>query len=336
MTSDNLKVQYSDVVSRAERLRATLIEQIAKLLSNGDIPLAVPLESRVKAWSSIEEKIQLKSLSLKTITALPDLVGLRIILLFREDLERVDKIIRDSFDVLSSEDKASLLGDAQFGYQSLHYQVKLPSSWCKIPTMADLDDLEVEIQLRTIAQHIWAAASHKLQYKHEANVPPPIRRSINRVSALLETIDLEFDRVLAERRSYRQSEIKSISGSEPLNVDLLRLLLAEVFPAANLKGDEDYGDLLLQLSALSVSSVNDLKRILKKHREVALEADRREVSNRRKKKDFNHTTEERINTGVFYTLTGLARAALRAEFGGDVVDKLTMKSQKKKSMNLSK
>jgi ppGpp synthetase/RelA/SpoT-type nucleotidyltranferase len=59
-----------------------------------------------------------------------------------------------------------------------------------------------ELQLRTLAQHIWAVASHKLQYKREASVPVPIRRSINRVSALLEMVDLEFDRVLLEREQY--------------------------------------------------------------------------------------------------------------------------------------
>jgi ppGpp synthetase/RelA/SpoT-type nucleotidyltranferase len=30
-----------------------------------------------------------------------------------------------------------------------------------------LGGLRAEVQVRTTAQHIWAAASHKLQYKHE-------------------------------------------------------------------------------------------------------------------------------------------------------------------------
>lgn len=60
-----------------------------------------------------------------------------------------------------------------------------------------MSGLKAEVQVRTVTQHVWAAASHVLQYKQEASVPLPVRRSIYRVSALLETVDLEFERVLS-------------------------------------------------------------------------------------------------------------------------------------------
>ena len=101
-------------------------------------------------------------------------------------------------------------------YQSLHYIIRIPKHWLKVSTFADLGELKAEIQLRTLAQHIWAATSHKLQYKHEDSVPPPIRRSIYRVSALLETVDLEFERVLAERGTYIEESAKGTVQDEPL------------------------------------------------------------------------------------------------------------------------
>lgn len=310
-----LKIQYSDVAGRAERLRDAMVEQLSKLLDDAQVTLGVPMESRVKEWSSIEEKIERKSLSIDDIMLLPDLIGIRAILLFRADLERIDALIHETFDVLSTEDTAKRLGEAQFGYQSQHYVLKLPKSWLAIPSMADLGDLQVELQVRTLAQHMWAAASHKLQYKHEASVPPPLRRTINRVSALLETVDLEFDRVLSERKRYQQIGIPKTKGAEPLNVDLLASVLAETFPSANQKNDEDYEHLLDDLSALSVKTVEDLKPLLHKHQDAAIAEDRKEVIRRSKTANYTGTTKERSDRGVFFSHTGLARQVLREEFG---------------------
>ncbi|MDF3823076.1 hypothetical protein P3G55_24505 [Leptospira sp. 96542] len=321
MKVDLLRTQYSENFARAERLREALVEQLTKLLDQGQIALGVPIESRVKAWTSIEEKLERKSLVLDDITALSDLIGIRVILLFRADLEAVEKLIAKTFDILSSEDTAKRLGEAQFGYQSQHYVLRLPKPWLHVPSMADLGDLQVEVQVRTLAQHIWAAASHKLQYKHEASVPPPLRRTISRVSALLETVDLEFDRVLAERNDYRETGIPATSGSEPLNVDLLASLLADRFPPANRMDDEDYETLLSDLKHLSVDTVDKLKRILDKNRDHALEDERNQVASRQENSDYSGTTKRRIESGVYYAHVGLTRAALRAEFG-DKADKI--------------
>ena len=202
MDTAQLRSEYSIQSDRARRLRAALCEQIEQILSSHGIALGVPIESRVKTLESSEEKLDRKSLELKSLLELNDLIGIRIILLFRRDIVTVSKLLAETFEVLSTEDTATRLSEAQFGYQSLHHIIRVPKSWLSVPTFFDLGELKTEIQLRTLAQHIWAAASHKLQYKHEESVPPPIRRSIHRVSALLETVDLEFERVLTDRGTY--------------------------------------------------------------------------------------------------------------------------------------
>ena len=63
-----------------------------------------------------------------------------------------------------------------------------------------------------------------LQYKREAGVPPPLRRAIHRASALLETADLESERILSEKDAYRET-LTDAGGSELLNVDLLEKIL---------------------------------------------------------------------------------------------------------------
>lgn len=315
MDTELLRKQYTDNLTRAGRLRETMVVQLGELLERQQIALGVPIESRIKPWDSIEEKIERKALSLGDIKELSDLIGVRLILLFRADLSSVEQLITQTFDIVSSEDTARRLGEAQFGYQSQHFVLKLPESWLTIPTMVDLGELQIEVQVRTLAQHIWAAASHKLQYKHEASVPPPIRRTIHRVSALLETVDLEFDRVLAERKNYLEVGLAETTGSEPLNVDILAALLSDVFPAENRTPHEDYEGLLSNLRALSIKNVQEFKTLLERHSHAALVEEKKQVKRRVENADYQGTTKARIDKGVFFTHTGLARGALSAEFG---------------------
>ena len=315
MSIEALKTQYSECAGRANRLRETMTVQLGELLARDRIALGVPMESRVKSWESIEDKLERKGLSITDINALDDLIGLRLILLFRSDLDTVNRLIAQTFDVLSSEDTARRLNEAQFGYQSQHYILRIPSSWQAIPSMADLRELKVEVQVRTLAQHMWAAASHKLQYKQEKSVPPPLRRTIHRVAALLETVDLEFDRVLVERKEYEESGIPALEGSEPLNVDLLASILGDLFPPQNRKDEEDYGELLSDLDALSIRTSDGRKSLLQKHRNTAIDQDKREVAKRKRSGRFTGTSEERIRRGVFYSHCGLTRKVLLEEFG---------------------
>lgn len=323
MSHPNLKTQYADGLSRFERLRTSVLTQIGELLESNDLTLGVPIESRVKTWASIEEKLDRKSIKLNDIRDLQDLVGIRIILLFRSDLEATTRAISETFEVISSEDAGERLGDSRFGYQSQHLIVKVPSAWLQVPTFSSLDDLHVELQIRTLAQHIWAAASHKLQYKNEESVPPPIRRAINRASALLETIDLEFERVLDERRKYVTSEPELTKPNAPLNVDSLVLVLSEVLPPQNKQIDEDYADLLSDLTALGVFTAQQLRNVLELRLEAVLSDDAQAVKQSRQDPSWADTErEERLERGVYYSHVGLARMALRKEFGDKALNDL--------------
>ena len=285
------------------------------------------MEIRVKKWTSIENKLERKNLEIESILLLRDLVGVRAILLFLTDLDKIDELIRSTFEVTSSENTADRLGEAQFGYQSLHYTIKVPLIWLEIPTMADFGDIQAEVQVRTLAQHIWAAASHKLQYKNEASVPPPIRRAINRAFALLETIDLEFERILEKRREYRDIEIpKGIDAAE-LNVDILESMLRDRFPEANRSdGEENYSELLENLTALSVQTVADFDTILKGKYAATMEEERTQLSIVDPETGYIGSSEERHRAGVYFTHVGLARVALAHHFGDEAILNVINKS----------
>lgn len=310
-----LQDQYNCVRERAARLKDALMHQLAHLLSTEAVTLAVPMEGRVKEWSSIEEKLTRKAIELKSVVDLDDLIGVRTILLFRHDVATVDKLLRTHLTILQSENTASRLNETQFGYQSQHYIANLPSSWLQLPSYGEFADLKVEIQLRTAAQHIWAAASHKLQYKQETSVPPPLRRSIHRVSALLETVDLEFDRLLDERRTYVEQDVKANKPNELLNVDIAERILSELLPPINKTEGENYSELLDDLLHFDITTASDLRKLLVKHK-AAVELEDAKLA---AKKNRSH----------FFSHVGLTRQALRQEVGGKEVT--AYHEQRKKS-----
>lgn len=317
MRSDELRAHYQDNVGRAERLREAVVSQLSELLTTNEITLGVPMESRVKSLTSIEEKSERKRIELTSIFELQDLVGVRCILLFRSDLDRVTTLIKKHFDLISAEDTSERLSDSEFGYQSQHFVVRLPKSWLSLPSLSNLSDFSVELQVRTLAQHIWAAASHKLQYKQEAGVPPPLRRAINRASALLETVDLEFERVLDARRAYVEATHITPASDAPLNVDSLAATLSELLPPENKKEQEPYADLLLDMNELGVLTPTRLHQLLSKHMDKIKKSDAERANEIRSGASGQEPPDviERVARGVFYAHVGLAREALRAEFG---------------------
>lgn len=319
MKIEELRSHYMASEHATKRLQRNVCEQIEHMLSTKGISLGVPLESRIKTLQSIEEKISRKSLEINNLSDIEDLVGFRLILLFKKDEELVCELLRTNFDVIKEEDTAQRLNESQFGYHSRHYIFRIPHSWLEIPTFKDLGDLKFEIQVRTLAQHIWAAASHKLQYKREASVPPPLRRTIHRVSALLETVDLEFDRMLEERAIYINETIISLPSSELLNVDTLKAALDDVLPSKNRSNDENYDLLLSDLKHFSIETSDKLKSLIKDNYRAIMAEEKKQLEIA-PEHDFAGTTEARSANGVFFSHMGLTREGLRAQFGSDAVD----------------
>lgn len=313
-SAEQTRSDYNALRGTADRLLACIQTQLVTLLERNDITLGVPMEARVKSLASVEEKLTNRMSPIESVGELSDLVGVRLILLFRRDLARMNELIGNTFRVFSFENTGDRLDETQFGYQSNHYVIRLPEAWLEIPSYADLGTLTAEIQVRTLAQHIWAAASHKLQYKREQSVPPPLRRTIHRVSALLETVDLEFERVLDQRASYVESTSESEGSQSPLNVDLVAKVLREIWPSENADEAENYDDLLGNLLALKVDTVDKLFSVLQRHRQSSLRYDKERVR-QIEAGDADNDDLVRYQRGVYFTHVGLTRQALSEEFG---------------------
>jgi len=326
--SINLKAEYNIKLSHHEKLRVELVTQLSHLLSNSKIKLAGPIESRVKDWESIAEKLNRNTVTRATLGDLNDITGLRIICLFLRDIAEVRRIVNNNFVVLREEDTSSRLSDNQFGYGSIHFEIELPAAWTTVPTFENLRGLKAEIQVRTVAQHAWAGASHVLQYKHEKDVPVPLKRSINRIAALLETVDLEFNRLAEMRDSYilQFNEDNNLNEENPkiiddnLNVDVLKQILDILLPPQNKYENEQYSILLEDLRSFQINEIGHLIDFIVKNLEAVIEDDKKTVAILQKNIsngtfDGSEQDKLRLDSGVWWTHSGMIRRALIFENG---------------------
>ena len=107
------------------------------------------ISTRVKPLDSVLEKVSRKGYT--DFSHLTDLVGARIICLFRQDLERIRSLIDKVFKVESFDDKSYSDPDA-FGYMSLHFQCRLKDDYTG-PRYDAIKSISFELQLRTICMH---------------------------------------------------------------------------------------------------------------------------------------------------------------------------------------
>ncbi len=313
-----LEDEFKSAAVLAERFIAELVRQIQELLETNSISLSFPVQQRVKAWASLREKLERKALVLESLKDLDDLVGLRLILQFTRDVPKVCGLIQNNFKVLKNYDTSDRLKTDQFGYSSTHLVVELPETWLAVPTFSQMKGWRAEIQVRTTAQHIWATASHTLQYKQEGSVPDSVRRAIFRVSALLEMVDLEFERLLGARDTYR-GEAGRLPPNSTLNVDLLENLLDSLLPELNKDREEKepYAELLRDLNHFKITDRGGLAKLIEEHLPAALLEDERQVASLSESPDeiSEVSTPSRLELGVFYTHIGLIRECLQQAFG---------------------
>lgn len=321
--------EYKNSISKYKNFCVILTEQLNELINKNKIKLALPIEHRVKSLESIYEKLERNQLHIKSLSEINDLSGIRIITLFRSDIEKIRNSIEQEFTVHKYEDTSKRLQENQFGYESIHLEISMPNEWCKALNLRSFKNIKAEIQIRTLSQHNWAVMSHILQYKQEKDVPFPLKRSINRVAALLETVDNEFERLLQDRETYKQNiQIQSTDNSNPeeiLNVENLQIILDNELPIDNKTMDESYSTVLKELNHFEILTKKELLDLIKKHIDAALIEDQKLVYNKELR---DVSSNERILKGVFLSHVGLLREILRIHFGTKVVDEVINRNTK--------
>jgi putative GTP pyrophosphokinase len=201
--------------ARLEAANSTYVALIRSLLATDDAIAGAKVEGRIKDREECLGKFRRKYQTVlegeKRDYAIrdhiTDLIGLRVVCFYEDEVERVRQIVEAEFEVIGVTDKTAQMEgtEASFGYKGLHLDLKLGAGRQLMKEYAAYADLPFELQIRTVVQDSWSVLDHKIKYKK--SIPNDLKRRINTLAALFELADREF-------RAVRDETAEAIEATE--------------------------------------------------------------------------------------------------------------------------
>jgi ppGpp synthetase/RelA/SpoT-type nucleotidyltranferase len=211
---------HAGALHNASKSLSTLLTDLLPQLDT--VPIS-KIESRVKDREECIRKFNLKYRQALEEGATPyaigdhisDLIGLRIVCLYEDDIEKIGNILKAEFDVVEVTDKISTIENTEgsFGYKGLHFDLRLKNPRLALPEYQTYIGLQFEVQVRTIVQDSWSVLDHKIKYKK--SIPNHLKRRINTLAALFELADREFRQI----RDSTEEEIQKEQAEPPEATD---------------------------------------------------------------------------------------------------------------------
>lgn len=209
------------------------------------------ISCRVKDKVSLRNKINKKT-KYQKISDITDVVGVRVITHYSDEVDKVASIIESEFkvDEINSIDKRKSLEPDRFGYLSLHYVAELNENRCKLKEYSLFKGMKAEFQVRSILQHTWAEIEHDIGYKSPREVPNHIRRQFSQLAGLLEIADTQFITIKESLQNYKNESAAKIEDvADKVTID--KITLTEYFNRSNVI--KDIKNTLLQQYRIGVS-----------------------------------------------------------------------------------
>ena len=207
MKSNSIHIQHSkdellNLYKSFNPIFAEILQKMEMLLKNAINIQSIPtLKTRIKTFDSYYKKVirvQPDALKKNDFPILSDILGIRIICPFLDDIAIVEKQIEKKFTILEIERKGAERSFSEFGYESIHILIEIPKSIINsLPQNSVLPKgLICEIQVRTILQDAWAEVEHELVYKSAFSpFDLPLRRKLASMNASLSLADIVFQEI---------------------------------------------------------------------------------------------------------------------------------------------
>jgi len=199
-----IKSKLKDRYEHYDPLLVEIRENIyKKLRKNIHLSSQPTYKARIKKFSSYYKKLlrvkSTEAASCSGLVCLTDMIGIRIICTFLEDIAVILEQLREIFEIREIERKGAELNFKEFGYESVHVLISIPNDCFPKNPPQNLplpDDLVCEIQIRTILQDAWAEVEHELIYKSEFTpFDMPLRRKLASMNASLNLADIIFQEI---------------------------------------------------------------------------------------------------------------------------------------------
>lgn len=232
--SEMILDEYLAKMPVLEKMRSVVMDRLRACLDENRIVVS-GLEARIKTRKSLEGKLELKGYKYKTLDDVTDVLGIRIITFYSDEVDVISALVEKLFDIdwENSVDKRKMLEADRFGYMSLHYICRIPESMYQDPSMPQLNRIRFELQMRSTLQHVWANMYHDMGYKSDVEIPVEYHRNMSRLAGMLELVDEQFSHIRREIIDYRRNVQSLVANGNfdevALNGDTFRSFL-EVRP----------------------------------------------------------------------------------------------------------
>ena len=202
--------EYREHLPEFKQVVTTVRASLEKVFAEAGLVVA-SIEGRVKTESSLAGKLELKGAKYASLADITDIVGLRVITFYIDDVDKVASAVDRLFEVdwENSVDKRKAHEIDSFGYMSLHYICRKKGF-----------PYRFEVQMRTVLQHAWANMNHDTGYKSGVEIPREYLRNLSRLAGMLELVDEQFSSIRTELTDYRR-RVQALVASGNLNDVLL-------------------------------------------------------------------------------------------------------------------
>jgi len=259
---NQLQKEYDQYAQIRHSITNDIKIQVDDILASLDSRPVV--SGRIKNFNSFFSKyIRLLKEGVKN-PQITDLLGVRVICPFIEDLVAAEDLIKRNFTVVEREMKGHYTFQ-EFCYESTHLLIIIPQTL--IDKYGNPGTDIAEIQIRTILQDAWAEVEHELVYKAEFSpFDEPMKRKLAAINASLSLADMIFQEIRSYQRKYskemgkrRESFFQKIEEStdHPL-FDAENVKTASPFVEnSNLQVTADYNESIDDLLVKALSAHNN-------------------------------------------------------------------------------
>ncbi|MFT8319661.1 MAG: GTP pyrophosphokinase family protein [Bacillus sp. (in: firmicutes)] len=167
------------------------------------------LKSRIKDPKSIMLKLQRKGLDITVDNAkenIHDIAGVRVTCSFISDIYDIYDILKSQSDIKIVNVKDYIKNPKPNGYKSLHLMIKIP-----VYLSNGMEEVSVEIQIRTIAMDFWASLEHKIYYKFDKGIPEHLLTELKEAADTAHALDIKMKKI-----KDRVDIVQSVGNEQPL------------------------------------------------------------------------------------------------------------------------
>ncbi|WP_283169661.1 GTP pyrophosphokinase [Curtanaerobium respiraculi] len=188
--ADKLPIVMQDIVGMLEE------RNLANRSAGGE-GLYEHLQKRIKSDASMREKCRRRGLpetAESALAELTDAVGLRVVVRFLDDIQTIRRIFESSERIRIVAEKDYITQVKPNGYRGFHLILALSEPFEDVRGNIP-GTYYAEVQLRTIAQDVWASLEHELKYKHDIGNASLVQSELLRCADGLASCDVQMQTI---------------------------------------------------------------------------------------------------------------------------------------------